>query len=153
LIFQKLLEALKELRAEGKRYPLVGMLLDTGPLQGLDLKAEDGKAFLYGMIREFCLHIPPEFRAQLGARPQEGMAGGVPVAASLAPAIPEVAKDAAVYFRPDDPETMAEKILFLLESRQAREELIAKGKKRVLEFSWQKSAAETLEFYLSVVKE
>jgi hypothetical protein len=75
----RMTQALKELRAEGKRYPLVGMLLDTGALQGVDLKDGDSKALLYGMIREFYLHVPPEFRAQLGARPQEGTAGGLPV--------------------------------------------------------------------------
>jgi hypothetical protein len=75
----RLTQALKELRAEGKGYPLVGMLLDTGPLRDVDLKREDGKALLYGMIRDFFLHVPLEFRAQVGARPQEGKVGGVVV--------------------------------------------------------------------------
>ena len=79
----------------------------------------------------------------------EAMASGIPVAASFTSAIPEVCKDAALYFRPEDPESIAEKIIFLLESNQAREELVAKGKKRALNFSWEKAAAETLEFYLS----
>jgi glycosyltransferase involved in cell wall biosynthesis len=80
----------------------------------------------------------------------EAMASGVPVAASFSSAIPEVCRDAALYFRPKDPEGMAEKILFLLKSSQAREELVAKGKKRAQDFSWEKTAAETLKFYQSL---
>jgi glycosyltransferase involved in cell wall biosynthesis len=80
----------------------------------------------------------------------EAMASGVPVAASFSSAIPEVCQDAALYFRPKDPESMAEKILFLLKSSQAREELVAKGKKRAQDFSWEKTAAETLKFYQSL---
>ena len=75
----RLTQALKERRAEGKTYPLVGMMLDTDALRGVDLKSDIGKRLLYGMIRDFFLHVPPEFRAQLGARPEEGRLGGVPI--------------------------------------------------------------------------
>ncbi len=63
---RRLTQALKELRAQGKPYPLVGMMLDTGALAGADLTTEAGRRLLYGMIRDFFLHVPPEFRAQLG---------------------------------------------------------------------------------------
>ncbi len=75
----RLTQALKERRADGRTYPLVGMMLDTAALQGADLKGDSGKRLLYGMIRDFFLHVPPEFRAQLGARPEEGRLGGVPI--------------------------------------------------------------------------
>ena len=79
----------------------------------------------------------------------EAMASGVPVAASFTSAIPEVCGDAAEYFRPEDPQSMAEKIVRLLESSQVREDLIAKGRKRALNFSWERAASKTLEFYYS----
>ena len=75
----RLTEALKGMRAEGRSYPLVGMMLDTAPLQAVDLKSDDGKRRLYAMIREFFLHVPREFWAEVGARPTEGTTGGVPV--------------------------------------------------------------------------
>ena len=74
----RLAEALKERRALGQGYPLVGMMLDTGALQGLDLRTDEGKQRMYGMIREFFLRIPGEFWAELDARPQEGVRGGAP---------------------------------------------------------------------------
>jgi hypothetical protein len=75
----RLTQALKEMRAEGKSYPLVGVMIDTAPLQGVDLKTDEGKQLLYGMVRDFYLHVPREFRAQLGAKPQDNLPGGVPV--------------------------------------------------------------------------
>ncbi len=72
-------QALKERRAQGLGYPLVGMALDTGALAGQDLKSDDGKRRLYGMVREFFLHMPREFWAELGGAPSEGVSGGVPV--------------------------------------------------------------------------
>ena len=76
---ERLAQALKERRAAGLGYPLVGMMLDTGPLAGADLRSEAGKRRLYGMIREFFLRVPREFWAEVGARPGEGVMGGVPV--------------------------------------------------------------------------
>jgi hypothetical protein len=72
-------QALKERRAAGRGYPLVGMMLDTEPLEAVDLKSEEGKRLVYGMVREFFLHVPREFWAEVGARPEEGFGGGVPV--------------------------------------------------------------------------
>ena len=76
---ERLAQALKERRAAGRGYPLVGMMLDTAPLAGADLRSEEGKRRLYGMIREFFLRVPREFWAEIGARPGEGVKGGVPV--------------------------------------------------------------------------
>jgi hypothetical protein len=75
----RLTQALKELRGEGRSYPLLGLYLDTEALRGVDLRTEEGKRTCYGMIRDFFLHVPPAFRAQLGSDPEQGVAGGVPV--------------------------------------------------------------------------
>jgi hypothetical protein len=75
----RLTQALKELRGEGLSYPLLGLYLDTEALRGVDLRTEEGKRACYGMIRDFFLHVPPAFRAQLGSDPEQGVPGGVPV--------------------------------------------------------------------------
>jgi len=80
----------------------------------------------------------------------EAMACGAPVVASGVAAIPEVAGDAAVYFNPESPEDMAEKIIRVLEDEAMRHDLIEKGRLRALGFRWEKTAAETLGFYRSV---
>jgi len=75
----RLTQALKEIRAAERSYPLVGLYLDTAALKGVDLKSEAGKQLVYTMIRDFFQHVPAIFRAQLGARPEAGVRGGVPV--------------------------------------------------------------------------
>jgi len=80
----------------------------------------------------------------------EAMASGLPIAASSASAIPEVARDAALYFRPEDPENIAEKIVLLLKDENLRRSLQAKGKKRALDFDWKTTASETLSFYQAI---
>ena len=76
---ERLVQALKERRAAGRGYPLVGMMLDTEALARVDLRSDEGKQLLYGMIREFFLRLPREFWAEIGARPKEFVTGGVPV--------------------------------------------------------------------------
>jgi hypothetical protein len=68
-------QGLKELRSEGlapftrpREYPQIGLALDLGGLADqyggpVDLKLPDVQRSLYGMVREFYLHVPEEFRA------------------------------------------------------------------------------------------
>lgn len=79
----------------------------------------------------------------------EAMASGLPVAASLNSALPEVGGDAALYFRPDNPESIAEKVGAILENEGLRRDLVTKGLKRSLDFDWNRTARETLDFYYS----
>lgn len=64
-----MVEALKELRSEKKPYPLVGMFFDTSCMRAIygnekpDLRTEEPKRAFYGVIRDFFLRIPKEFRA------------------------------------------------------------------------------------------
>lgn len=61
--------------------------------------------------------------------------------------MPEVAGEAAVYFDPNDPEDMAQKVVRVLQDGDLREDLIRKGRRRAQDFRWEKTALETLEFY------
>jgi hypothetical protein len=72
-----LVQALKELKAEGKSYPLVGMFFDTTAMfvqygTKPDLTKEDVKATFYGMIKDFFLQIPDEFRASIQLPAEKG---------------------------------------------------------------------------------
>jgi hypothetical protein len=70
-----LVQAMKELSAErpaGKErfVPTIGMYFDTGSMRrqygaAPDLKTAEVQQTFYGMIREFFLHVPPEFRARV----------------------------------------------------------------------------------------
>jgi glycosyltransferase involved in cell wall biosynthesis len=82
----------------------------------------------------------------------EAMAGGLPAAVSGVSALPEVGGDAALYFDPDDTDDIANKIIAVLTDASLRAKLKARGLERAAIFSWDKTAAETLDFYRVVAR-
>ena len=73
-----MVQALKELKAEGKSYPLVGMFFDTSAMnrayggQNPDVKSDEVKETFYGMIKDFFLNVPDEFRAVVQTPAEKG---------------------------------------------------------------------------------
>ncbi|MFC2149574.1 glycosyltransferase family 4 protein [Candidatus Auribacterota bacterium] len=82
----------------------------------------------------------------------EGFACGTPVAASNASSLPEVGGDAAVYFDPYSEDDMRSVIKTILEDVSLRNDLKQKGMERAKQFSWEKTAQETLDTYGRIVK-
>lgn len=76
----------------------------------------------------------------------EAMARGVPVACSTASSLPEVAGEAALMFDPHDEKAIARAMERLLDPREA-ERLRALGLERARQFTWQRTARETLASY------
>jgi glycosyltransferase involved in cell wall biosynthesis len=77
----------------------------------------------------------------------EAMAHATPVVASSAGAMPEVAGDAALYADPRDAAGFAAQIQRLLHESQLRTALVAAGRARAREFTWQRTAQLTLDTY------
>ena len=82
----------------------------------------------------------------------EAMASRLPIVASRSSALPEIAEDAAVYVAPGDPEDMADQIIRVLEDEDLQKNLVSAGEKRVRDFTWEKAAGESLDFYNSVLE-
>ncbi len=93
--------------------------------------------------------FPPLYE-EFGTPVLEAMAAGIPVIASNISSLPEVAGDAAVLLDPTDESAWAEKIIEILGNDRLRKDLIAKGLARAKEFSWEKTARETLNAYETV---
>ena len=110
------------------------------------------KRELMTLYRLASVFVFPSLCEGFGIPLLEAMAGGLPVAASGVSALPEIGGEAALYFDPKSPEDMADKIIRLLQDTQLRQELIDKGKKRVLDFDWTKTASETLNYYEDVLR-
>ncbi len=118
-------------------------VMSTGYLEERDIRN------IYRLATAF---VFPSLCEGFGMPLVEAMASGIPVAASRVSAMPEVCRDAAVYFQPDSAESMAEKISSVIENEDLRKKLIARGKERARDFSWERAAAETLAFYESVMQ-
>lgn len=94
--------------------------------------------------------IMPSLEEGFGLPVLEAMMCNCPVISSNEGSLPEIAKDAALYFDPRDENDMAEKITQILENKKLRKNLIEKGAKRYKEFSWEEMAMETLKIYNSL---
>jgi glycosyltransferase involved in cell wall biosynthesis len=82
----------------------------------------------------------------------EHLASGTPLVASRAGALPEVVGDAAVLFKPGDPEELAAALRALLDDGAARAEQAARGLARVGErFAWPAVAAATAGLYRKAI--
>lgn len=77
----------------------------------------------------------------------EAMAAGCPVVVSNTSALPEVVADAGQYVVPTSLEDIAAGVISILSNRGVRDALIEKGKRRSERFSYEKTAAMTLDFY------
>jgi glycosyltransferase involved in cell wall biosynthesis len=82
----------------------------------------------------------------------EAMACGVPVLTSNCSSLAEIAADAALLVDPHDEAALAEGLLRLLSDSSLRERLSAAGKARAAQFSWQKTAQQTLAVYRRVAE-
>lgn len=91
--------------------------------------------------------IYPSLYEGFGIPPLEAMSYNCPVVCSNTSSIPEVVGDAGQYFDPYDINSMRAAIEMVVESAELRVLLIAKGKKRLNSFSWDKCASETLNIY------
>ncbi len=89
----------------------------------------------------------PSLYEGFGIPPLEAFASGVPVVASRAASIPEVLGDAALLVDPRDPAAFRDAISKVTRDEAMRIDLVDRGRKRLEAFSWEKTAAATLDVY------
>jgi len=77
----------------------------------------------------------------------EALSLGAPVLCSNLTSLPEVAADAALYFDPRDPESIASAMALAAGNAGERGRLRLAGPQRAGLFSWDKSAAQLIELY------
>lgn len=104
-------------------------------------------ASLYG---EAELFVFPSLMEGFGFPVLEAMACGCPTLCSNVISLREVAGTAAQFFNPVDVEELAEKIGFLLDKPELRQDLRERGFAQSRQFSWERTARETLNCYRKV---
>lgn len=91
--------------------------------------------------------IYPSLYEGFGLPPLEAMSKSCPVILSNTSSMPEIVGDAGQYFDPQSPANIREAIERVVFNSVVSDELVARGKKRLANFSWEKCARETLSIY------
>ena len=100
-----------------------------------------------GLFRLASVFVFPSFYEGFGLPVLEAMARGIPVATSDRASLPEVAGDAALFFDPDDPASIATSIERVLGDGELADRLMAAGRERAALFTWERTAQLTLAAY------
>jgi glycosyltransferase involved in cell wall biosynthesis len=104
------------------------------------------RAELYELFRGARAFVYPSTFEGFGMPVLEAMAAGVPVTCSDIPPLREIADGMAVFFDPQDDVAMRQAIERVLEDGT----LAGPARKHAAEFTWEKTARETVEYLRSV---
>jgi glycosyltransferase involved in cell wall biosynthesis len=120
---------------------------------GLDLKyygylSDHHLAKLYRCSISF---VYPSLYEGFGIPPLEAMSCGTPVIVSNTSSLPEVVGDAGLLFNPNSTDELVDCLRFVLDNPTVRDQLVQTGLERAQQFSWDKTASQTLDVYRSVV--
>jgi glycosyltransferase involved in cell wall biosynthesis len=163
--YHRLLDACRILRGRNAfDIPLVvagakGWLSDdfNAQLQGLErgrdllLPGYVSDAELAWLFQNCFAFIYPSLFEGFGMPVLEALGFGSPVLCSQTSSLPEVAGDAAIYFDPMEPESIAQAMSGLLRGDVNRERLEEAAHRQAKEFSWTSSAAGVRELYQEVM--
>jgi len=130
-------EGWREVKKEAERRNVAGRVLFTGFIDETDLPA------LYTAADVFCF---PSLYEGFGLPPLEAMACGTPVVCSSLSSLPEVVGDGGLLVAPR-PAPLATAIAEVLTNESLRQRLSRRGLARASLFSWDTTAAKTLDLY------
>ncbi len=99
------------------------------------------------LYRNASLYVFPSLYEGFGLPPLEAMQYDLPVIASDRTCLPEILKEAALYFNPDDPHTITTAANQVISDEETRKNLIVQGQKMLQKYSWKTTAEKTLQIY------
>lgn len=102
---------------------------------------------LVALYRHSVAFVYPSLYEGFGIPPLEAMQCGTPVVASNRASIPEVVGDAGILFDPSRGDQLTDILVGLIRDPASRGPLIERGYERTRQFSWEKTARQTIEIY------
>lgn len=113
----------------------------------VEYKPIDNDETLKGYYGSAIAFVFPSLYEGFGIPILEAFSCGCPCILSNTSSLPEVALEAAVYFDPTNEDDITKAVQRVINDEVLRTELIEKGRKRLANFSWDKTVSETLHVY------
>lgn len=133
---------------EDARYPQTRERVETLGLGGrVYFPGDIASADLPALYSGASLFVFPSLYEGFGLPPLEAMACGAPVVCSDRASLPEIVGDAALTFDPYDVDAIASALRHALDDPDLRASLRQRGLAQVAQFSWDRTAQETLRIY------
>lgn len=129
---------------ELSHYSLLKESFGKSNVQRLGYVPDDDLNAIMNLATVYC---QPSFYEGFGMGIINAFACGTPVVISRTNALVEVAGGASLIADPKDPEEIANKITEILKNENTKKQLIEKGFERLKDFSWEKTAKETVKVY------
>jgi glycosyltransferase involved in cell wall biosynthesis len=126
------------LRERAEALALGDRVVFTGAVSEAELAALYGGALAYSFV---------SLKEGFGLPGLEAMTAGVPVIAANAASLPEIYGDAARYCDPHDVDSITEALAEVASDDRLRAHLVERGRRVAGEFSWARTAEETLAVY------
>lgn len=125
--------------------PLAPLVDELGLREWVTLEGWISDARLDALFAETTAVVVPSFVEGFGLPALEAMAHGAPVLCADIPALREVAADAAAYFDPGSPASIAQAISSTLADPSLLERMSRAGLIRAADFSWDRTAELTAQ--------
>jgi len=110
------------------------------------------KNILEQLFRNADAFIFPSLSEGFGIPVLESFYFEKPLLCSNTTSLPEIAGNAALYFNPEDPQSISQAIITFYRDITLQYTLIANGKERLKLFSWEKMAKETIDLYKKLLE-
>jgi glycosyltransferase involved in cell wall biosynthesis len=110
---------------------------------------EIGDNQLAELYRQSLALVYPSFYEGFGIPPLEAMTCGTVALVSNRSCLPEIAGQGALFFDPDIPDDLEDKMLAIIRSSTLRDNYIAKGNEWVKRYSWDKTSEQVFSAYRS----
>jgi glycosyltransferase involved in cell wall biosynthesis len=124
-----------------KKYELTSNVILTGYISNEDL---------IDLYKNALAYVFPSFNEGFGLPALEAMAFQLPVIAANNTCLPEICKEAAIYFDPFNVKEMASQMDLLLNNESERKRIIEKQQSVITLYDWRNSANEIIQVFTEI---
>ncbi|MFA4849415.1 MAG: glycosyltransferase family 1 protein [Methanoregula sp.] len=110
-------------------------------------------SILSQLYRKAILFVFPSLYEGFGIPMLEAFSCGCPVAASNCSSLPEVGGDAAIYFDPNNSDSIKKIVEDIVQNNTLQDSLRIRGYQRLKLFSWEKTAMDTKKVYENLLSQ